>query len=212
MRLDLPTTINREQWLKRLGVTGAMPEGLELQLEAAEKKLMEAAVPQGVYKIVEKDSMELPGESIKRHLEECREMAVMAVTLGAGVERLIRISQIRDMAEAVLLDSGASVLAEQVCDGLEEVVKAEGVYMTPRYSPGYGDFPIEMQGQLTKLLDTHRQMGLSVNESYILLPRKSITAIAGVADHPVRGHMASCDECLIREECTLKKEGKLCWT
>lgn len=212
MKLDLPSKIDREQWLKRLGVTGQMPEGLEEQLASAEKKLFEAAAPQGVFRILENGAMELPGEAIRKHLSGCGEILLMAVTLGSGIERLLRTSQIRDMAEAVLLDSGASVLAEQVCDTLEEKASEEGVYMTPRYSPGYGDFPIEMQSQFTKTLDTYRQIGLSVNGNHILIPGKSITAIAGLADHPVKGYLATCEECLIREKCALRKEGKLCWT
>lgn len=211
MRLNLPIEIDKKQWLARLGVKGDMPEGLEEQLHLTQEKLLKAASPQGVYRIIEKDAMELPGNAIKKHLAECNEAVLLAVTLGTGVERLIRTSQIRDMAEAVLLDSGASILAEQVADALDEKIRIEtGLHMTPRYSPGYGDFPIEMQRRFIKLLDTHRQIGLSVNENHILIPRKSITAIAGLADHPVKGYLATCDECLIREKCALRKEGKNC--
>ena len=212
MRLDLPRMIDKKQWLARLGVTGEADEQLLRQMESAEAKLLEAAVPQGIYRIMGTDAFELPGSAIKKHLEECTDMVVMAVTLGAGVDRLIRMRQIRDMAEAVFLDSGASVLAEQCADILEAEIRAKaGGFMTGRYSPGYGDFPIEMQKQLIKAVDGPKNIGLTANESCILIPRKSITAIMGIADHPVTGYRATCDECTIRNNCRLRAEGTPCY-
>ena len=212
MRLDLPRMIDKKQWLARLGVRGEADEQLQQQMQSAEAKLLEAAVPQGIYRIMGTDAFELPGNAIKKHLEECTDMVVMAVTLGAGVDRLIRISQVRDMAEAVLLDSGASVLAEQCADILEAESRTEaGSFMTGRYSPGYGDFPIEMQKQLIKTVDGPKNIGLTTNESCILIPRKSITAIMGIADNPVTGYLATCDECTIRETCRLCAEGAPCY-
>ncbi len=225
MRLNLPQQIDKKQWLQRLGVKGSADGLLAEQLDRAEKKLLENASPQGTCRHLEMEVMELPGSAIKKHLEECNGMIIMAVTLGAGVDRLIRTSQVRDMAEAVILDAGASVLAEQMADELELQIHkihaamdkdaAEGsgdraAYFTGRYSPGYGDFPIEMQSRLIKAVDGPKNIGLSVNESHILIPRKSITAIVGVSDHPVKGYLAGCDECLIKESCGLRKEGKNC--
>lgn len=246
MKVKLPQHIDKKQWLARMGVSDEAAESmlkgedeaLLMQMQQAEEKLFRAATPQGVYRIMDIGAMELPGTCIKKHLEGCHEIAVLAVTLGAGVERLIRMSQIRDMAEAVVLDSGASILADQLADELENRIcnedwntgcgtdwqesdnrseastQAAGgeIYFTGRYSPGYGDFPIEMQKEFISLLDAHRKIGLSVNESHILIPRKSVTAIMGAADHPVTGYLATCEECLLKESCTLRKEGKQCWT
>lgn len=213
MRLRLPQQIDKKQWLNRLGVKGEADTQLQQQLYAAERKLLEAASPQGIYRVEEIDTFDLPGSAIKKHLVECNSMIIMAVTLGAGVDRLIRMSQIKDMAEAVILDAGASILAEQCADILEETIRAENSwFVTGRYSPGYGDFPVEMQGRLIREVDGPRTIGLTTNESHILIPRKSITAIIGMADHPVKGYMATCNECIIKESCRLRKEGKQCWT
>ena len=303
MRLQLPQQIDKKQWLNRLGYTAEVAEkildaakqmseaGAEVenmtpsaedarllqQMETAEQKLLGAAMPQGVYRVMElgwnrnnesegipvmvtekgagllkSKVMELPGAAIKKHLAECNGMIIMAVTLGAGVDRLIRTAQIRDMAEAVLMDSGASILAEQCADILEETIRAESggsvkdrytmsaggaagccddadtagarncgaapeqgqaprVYFTGRYSPGYGDFPIEMQKTLLQAVDGPKSIGLTSNESSILIPRKSITAIIGTANHPVSGYLATCDECTIRDNCRLRAEGTFCY-
>lgn len=227
MRLELPLKIDRKQWLQRMGVNvencGSAGEighpgikKLMEQISVAEEKLMEAAMPQGIFRFINlddavKESAGFESRDIKKHLEGCREIIIMGATLGIQVDQLIRVVQIRDMAEAVILDSGASVLIEQVCDLLEAQIKATtNMYLTGRYSPGYGDYPIKAQSWLIRTLDAQRKIGLTVNESYIMIPRKSVTAIIGAADHPVSGYLSTCDKCTIRDKCILRKEGKNC--
>ena len=52
--------------------------------------------------------------------------------------------------------------------------------MTPRFSPGYGDLPIELQRDFLTLLDASRKIGLTATESSMLVPSKSITALIGI--------------------------------
>lgn len=227
MKLELPLKIDRKQWLHRMGVNIegndwtqgiANPEieSLMNQMNASEKKLLHAAMPQGIFKFLKLDesgkrTIGFEGGAIGKHLEGCREVIIMGATLGTQMDQLIRTSQIRDMAEAVILDSGASILIEQICDGLEEQIKdTTDMYLTGRYSPGYGDYPIEAQSRLVRALDAQRKIGLTVNESHIMIPRKSVTAIIGASDHPVSGYLATCEECTIRDKCILRKEGKNC--
>ena len=42
--------------------------------------------------------------------------------IGSEIDKLIRISQISDMARAVVLDSFASVAVEQVCQKVDEIL------------------------------------------------------------------------------------------
>lgn len=211
MKLNKPVEINRRQWLWRLGVRGEADESLEASLRQCEEELLAVACPQGIYRILQPDDLQLRGEAVKKHLQGCFEMAVMAATLGAAVDRLIRTSQIRNMASAVILDCGASVLIEQICDSLEEYMKTQITgYLTGRYSPGYGDLPIETQDSFLQALDGQRKIGLTVNQSHIMIPRKSVTAVLGIADHPVRGYLASCSECTLKDTCILRKEGTHC--
>lgn len=209
MRIDLPSQIDRKEWLQRMGVPENSSGQLQQQMDEAEEKLFRAAMPKGTYRFLAIHEVELPGNSINRHLQGCDEVIVMGVSLGAGVDQLIRTSQIRDMAEAVILDSGASILIEQIADKLEEQMETTK-YRTPRFSPGYGDYPIEAQSQVVQLLDAQRKIGLTINRNHILIPRKSITAIIGLADHPVKGYLATCEECVLKETCALRKKGKNC--
>lgn len=211
MKLDKPERIDYEQWLLRMGVKGGADHRLLQDMKQEEEKLLKAAVPQGIYRILARDFLELKGNAIRKHLDGCHEIAVMGVTLGAAVDRLIRSSQIRDMASAVILDCGASVLIEQICDQFEEQMRQEAKgYLTGRYSPGYGDLPIETQDALIRVIDGPRKIGLTVNQSHIMIPRKSVTAILGISDHPVKGYLATCQECTLRDTCVLRKEGKNC--
>lgn len=211
MKLNLPLRIDRLQWLLRMGIKGDPSPGLLKQMADIEEKLLAASMPQGIYRIMPADAITLHGVAIRKHLRGCKEVALMGVTLGAMVDNLIRISQIRDMSEAVIMDCGASVLVEQICDDLEHIIHEDtNLYMTGRYSPGYGDYPLKTQTEIMWLMDSHRKIGLTVNKNYMMTPQKSITAVIGLSEHPVDGYLASCEECLIKEKCALRKEGKTC--
>lgn len=211
MRIICPEGIDRRQWISRMGVKGEADSGLLRRMEECEKSLLSHAAPQGIYRIMKPEDLPLKGRAIRKHLAGCTEAVLLGITLGAGVDRLIRGSQIRDMAQAFVLDCGASVLAEQVCDLFERQIRRETpMYLTGRYSPGYGDYPLECQDELIRLLDGPRKIGLTVSGSHLLIPGKSITAVMGGADHPVSGYLASCEECTLRDTCVLRKEGRNC--
>ena len=237
MNIEITLPIDRDQWLTALHAKGSADSRLAEQMDEAERLLKAAARPKAVYKIMERGAL-LPeaaenGEaaadisreanlSIKKHLEGCHKIALMAVTLGTGVDQLLRKTQITDMAMAVILDCGASVLAEQIADEFEQMIAEQigagseddspntGLFMTPRFSPGYGDWSITEQSRIIRLLDGQRQIGLNVTKDSLMIPRKSITAVIGIADHPVKGCLATCDECVLKDKCRLKKEGKFC--
>lgn len=61
------------------------------------------------------------------------------------------------------------------------------MYTRPRFSPGYGDLPINMQKDIFAALDCPRKIGLSLNESLLMSPSKSVTAIIGVSARPKQG-------------------------
>ncbi len=156
----------------------------------------------------------LPGEDIARHLAGCTACVLLAVTLGTAVEQLTRATETSDMALAVLVDGVASALVEYADEAqrlLRQKYGEQAKYLTARYSPGYGDFPIALQGEVLRLLDGPRAIGLTVSAGGLLLPRKSITALLGVAGHPVDGRLAGCEHCALREKCgALTGGSKLC--
>ncbi|MGI6204673.1 MAG: hypothetical protein ACOYJH_05295 [Anaerovoracaceae bacterium] len=210
MKIELPEKIDREQWRARLGTDDY--EGLSPMLERAEAELFRVSDPRGVYKLT--DITDIPGTAIKKHLAGCRKMILLAVTLGTDVDGAIRAAGARDAAMQVFLDTGASVLADSVCDVFCDVIEKELPEdlpcMTGRFSPGYGDLPLEYQDTLAAELDTQRKIGLTITATHLMLPRKSVTAIVGVSDHEVKGYRAVCSECALRDTCELRKQGRVC--
>ena len=97
--------------------------------------------------------------------------------------------EVSDIALATAADALASVLLEQVCDALESelraAVQAQGVFMTGRYAPGYGDCPLSAQRSIVNALNATRLIGLTVTPTSLLMPTKSVTAVIGLFDGEV---------------------------
>lgn len=216
MDIRLPETIDREEWLKFLHIKGEPDRSTADSMEEAEALLLAAAVPRGIWRAVPRSRIPVQGISIEKHLEGCDQAAVMAVTIGARIDQLITRTQITSMKMAVMLDSGASVLAEQVTERAEEILRAElaqklpGTYATSRFSPGYGDYPLSVQRQILACVDAQRKIGITLTSAGMMIPHKSVTAVLGLADHPVTGRQAPCAECLLRSKCPFLREGGHC--
>ena len=156
----------------------------------------------------------LPGQDLARHLAGCREAVLMAATLSAGVDGLLRQSQLRDLGRSLVLEACATAAIEEVCDRGEAMIRGQypGRVLTSRYSPGYGDLPVTVQGAFLALLDAPRRLGLCATGSSILTPRKSVTAVVGVreagAGTPEDGR--GCAVCRLRESCVYRKAGTVC--
>lgn len=182
-------------------------------MDECEREILSAASPKFLY--IEK-TLPCPeimgGKDIENHLDGCTGAVVMCATLGAGVDRLLRISQISDMARAVVLDSLASVAIEQVCNRVDELIASEhnGMHMTFRFSPGYGDYPIEMQKTILNMLDAPRKIGLAATDSFLLAPSKSVTAVLGLSQNPIEKRKRGCAVCSMRENCRFRRNGEHC--
>ncbi|MGX8774628.1 MAG: vitamin B12 dependent-methionine synthase activation domain-containing protein [Bacillota bacterium] len=210
---------------------------LQEQMDEAEGLLFETARPAFAYAVVDRDRLAVSGESLARHLEGCGRIVVSAVTLGQGVDDLITGTQVEKIALGVVIDSGASVMTELAANMAQEKIRdavsemtgdgvsdgvsgvydgssggtAKPLFMTERFSPGYGDSPLEMQAQLLEILDAENQLGITLSKGFMMSPSKSITGIMGLADHPVTGRLATCAECVLRGKCALLKEGRRCY-
>ena len=125
----------------------------------------------------------LEGENIKGYLKNSAKCAVMVATLGNMVDFKIKYYEKISLTRALILDACATTYIEHICDGVEEEIKGiarkEGKNITFRYSPGYGDFSIEVQSNILNILDANKRVGVTATESSILIPRKSVTAFIG---------------------------------
>ena len=117
---------------------------------------------------------------LSRHLADCDRIIVFAATLGLGIDRLISRYRQLSPAKALMLQGIGAAQAEALCDRFcQEVSEAEGA-CRPRFSPGFGDLALDLQRDVFAALDPERKIGITLNESLLMTPSKSVTAIIGI--------------------------------
>ncbi len=123
-------------------------------------------------------------ENLKKNLKGCDEAVIFAATVGAGIDHLIRRYERIEPARSLMLQAHGAERVEALCDAFNEEVKqqaAEAGYKThPRFSPGYGDLPLDVQPMLLKQLNAEKRLGITLGNSYMMSPSKSVTAIIGL--------------------------------
>lgn len=136
----------------------------------------------------ENDRSVLPFLCDSKDLDKCLkgsdEIIMFAATIGMGVDRLIKRYNKTEMTRTLLLQAlGAErveTLCDYFCDEIASELNCENKILTPRYSPGYGDMLLEHQRDFFNLLDCNRKVGISLGESLLMTPSKSVTAIMGI--------------------------------
>lgn len=211
-----------EEALRYLGAAGAA-EDLRRQTEEIAGALAASARPRYAYRVFDLDirtegillsgtEVLLTGTTAAKMLAQCRRAALLACTLGTPFDLRLTALQARDMAKAVILDACGSALVERGCDEAEAEIVARfpDLFLTDRFSPGYGDLPLSLQPGICAALDGARRLGLHVTESLLLNPVKSVTAVIGLSDRPQAARIRGCAYCRLRKSCPYRKEGKHC--
>lgn len=215
--------IDIDEALRYLGAGAGVPPELRAQAQGVADRLITAVKPRYTYRVfplthgqegiaMEGANVLLPGSSAKKMLAQCDRAVLLGCTLGAGFDTMLRAEQARDMAAAVILDACGSAWVEAGCDEVERELAARlpGVYLTDRFSPGYGDLPLDLQPSLCAALDSARRLGVHVSESLLLNPVKTVTAIIGLSDRPQMARIRGCEFCAMNKTCALRKGGKTC--
>ena len=112
------------------------------------------------------------------------------------------------MPKAVVFQACAAAVLETHCDelvkNLAEELKEQEKYLRPRFSPGYGDFSILHQKQILDSLDATKCIGLSMTDSCMLIPTKSVTAVIGISNVNEQCHKSGCEVC-DKLDCTFRR-------
>lgn len=126
--------------------------------------------------------------SMKNYLTGCDGVILFAATIGIGLDRLIARYARLSPSRAVLLQALGAERIERLCDAFcEDMSRRMTGRLCPRFSPGYGDWALQAQREIFRLLQPHRKIGLSLNESLLMSPTKSVTAIVGITASVVTG-------------------------
>lgn len=146
----------------------------------------------------------LRGKDIARHLTGCKQVVLFAVTLGAGADALINRWKHADSIRSLVLDACATQLIEEHCEEIQRQIWSEaadaGLSATWRFSPGYGDLSLDIQPEILEALNASRYIGLTCTEHFIMLPRKSVTALIGLGEKTGRS-TGGCDNCNLHDTC-----------
>lgn len=153
--------------------------------------------------------LKIESGELRMHLDGCGEAYLFAATLGARADLLLERYTRTDMSLAAIFQAAAAARVESYCDRVQGQLAGEtageGLHLRPRYSPGYGDFSIRYQKDILRLLDCPKRIGLSMTESFLLVPTKSVTAVIGITADDTSCHIGKCMECGA-EHCPFRKE------
>lgn len=210
--------LNKQAILYYLSWSG---QGLDdyvcLQMDRCIQTVLDQSMPKLSYRIFTKEeikSLSFQGKDVEKLSDDCEFVVLFGATIGNGIERLLLQKEVSNMADALIMDACASCAIENVCDNFEMdlrmAYKKQGLYVSSRYSPGYGDFPLESQIQFFDVLDLNRHLGLTLSDSYIMTPRKSVTALMAISKKPYVLRKNGCEQCNLFMQCAYRKEGKTC--
>jgi len=175
-------------------------EMIELSFELIKSK--------GIYTI--KGSKELKGKCFFNSAEK---VTFCICTIGEDLEKkVVKLSYKGELTRAVILDAIGSVAAESTAEYLNQVISAEvkrkSLYFSTRFSPGYGGWKLEGQKLIFNLLPAGK-IGVFLNESYMMIPRKSVSFAINLSRNPFKGQsLTPCKICGLKE-CRFKKVNKV---
>ena len=207
--------IDRTLELCYLGYRGNEPTAeIARLIGECEELISQSAKPRHISKEFDIGAcpLDISSERLKGHLTGCGSVILFASTLGAGIDALIRRLSVTDMTRAMICDACAGAYIERYCDEVSEELaeKYSPRYLTWRYAPGYEGFDISEQKKLIEALGAVNKIGLCANESFMLMPQKSITGIIGVSDGKIEKTRRGCAFCNMKDSCAFRKEGSHC--
>lgn len=213
--------INQTEVLRYLGIKESVDEAFLQRLHRCEEKLCRTARPAFHYRVYPLETKEnqlfagdfpLIGTDIQDLFQTCSHVIFLAATLSTATDQLIDRAAISDMTDSMIYNALACAAVEQVCNRAEAMIheSLSQYYFTWRFSPGYGDFPLSLQSKLLEHLDAQRRLGITVTPEHILIPKKTVTALMGMADHPLPHKQSGCLTCNMRDRCTFRKNGDSC--
>ena len=122
--------------------------------------------------------------NLKTNLANCNNIILFAATIGIELDRLINKHSIISPSKALIMQAIGVERIESLCNQFNEEIRItesnNGNQLAPRFSPGYGDLPLDLQKDIFNTLNCQKNIGLTLNQSLLMSPSKSVTAIIGI--------------------------------
>lgn len=182
-----PMPYNRKEIRRYAGVSEELPE-IESVMEECIEEVSEKLTYKVCYAefdisrkngITDLGFLQTASEDLAKNLDGCRKIVVFAATVGLELDRLIAKYGCISPVKALMFQALGAERIEALCDTFTADILSDRE-IKPRFSAGYGDFPLEAQKSIFAVLDPARRIGLGLNESLLMSPSKSVTAIIGI--------------------------------
>ena len=118
--------------------------------------------------------------ALKKNLSGYTSAVVFVATVGIEIDRLIKKYSVTSPVKALLFQAIGAERIESLCNAFCEDLKCEYKKVAPRFSAGYGDFSLDYQDEIFKVLNPKKHIGVMLLESKLMLPTKSVTAVVGI--------------------------------
>ncbi len=155
------------------------------------------------------ESMRICSKNLSKNLRGCERVILLGATLGIQVDRWMKRYSYMDMAKVLVVQACAAAMLEEYLDNWQKEQEQhfikENWYLRPRFSPGYGDFSIGHQRQILEMLQATKRIGLSMTDSSMLTPTKSVTAVIGMSRTETACHQKGCEVCG-KKDCIYRRD------
>ena len=158
----------------------------------------------------ENEDVTFESEGLVRNLTGCCGAVLLAATIGPACDMLVRRASITSAADSAVYQAAGAAAIEAFLDDYNDKLKtsyeARGLFLRPRFSPGYGDLKLEHQKDWFRLLDITKQIGIELTDSLLMVPTKSVTAIIGIGIDKSKTGCTGCKGCNRHDTCEFSKE------
>lgn len=212
---EIRDRINVREIYRYLGYgTKAPDDSIQKLITEVLDELLGAIKPKNIYKIfhsrisgnqveLEESNKTLVFESqnLADNLAQCRFVVLFAATLGIEADKLLQRYEILHMTKAAIVQACGAACIEAYCNILQEQIleevsrQGEKLYLRPRFSPGYGDLPLQYQHTIFQKLECTKRIGLTLTDSLLMYPTKSVSALIGLTANPQSCHIGKCRQC-----------------
>ena len=212
--------IPRRETQRYLGYRRITPTGeVTARIDACEKQLLAHSAPKAAWQAFALDlseeghlhaaGLDIASAGLSRNCRGCRVLVMMAATIGPGVDFLIRRAETVSMTDAAIYQAAGAAMVEEWCDELNRKIRdfmkeTYGLAARPRFSPGYGDLSLELQRDFFRILDLPHHCGMSLGDTLLMSPSKSVTAFIGFAEAEDHCVPAGCEVCG-KDNCSFRR-------
>ncbi|MCM8819837.1 MAG: hypothetical protein NC925_03470 [Candidatus Omnitrophica bacterium] len=191
-------TVPQKQIYKRLGYYSGITKISKKQKQIIENykseallllKLQGVALHLPIIKRIEdtvflSDKISFKSKLLSNLVKNCSEILFMGVTSGKKIVNAIYNYEKKDLLRSAVYDAVASEYTDACFDWIynyykQELLRENKTLLSKRISCGFSDFSIQYQKVIFEILQLDK-LGITITDTYMLLPEKSATAVTGI--------------------------------